>query len=248
MWMGNLIVVAGLAGLASTTSAADQPSLRIALEVRDKSIPRDVVDRAQDELLRIFRDSGTDIVWTRGTASITGPDSATAPTLPSPHVILRILSLEKTDQLSVGTTALGLAASTSEHRGCIAYIFYNRIAGIAGIYATTNRRTVADRETVSLLASVMAHELGHLLLGAGHSVTGLMGSEWNTWDLNLAVHGRLHFTAEQASLIRGRLRALPAVPPVSGEAELTRGPKRTDEAIPSYISVCVPAIVKRRCL
>ena len=64
-----------------------------------------------------------------------------------------------------------------------------------------------------MLAYVMAHEVGHLLLPAGHSAAGLMGSEWNARNLSLAVHGRLNFTDEEAGLMRAGVRALLAGKP-----------------------------------
>ena len=64
---------------------------------------------------------------------------------------------------------------------------------------------MSDNDNLIVLAHAMAHEIGHLLLPYGHSATGLMRAEWDRKDLRLAVHGRLNFTAEQATLIRIRL-------------------------------------------
>jgi hypothetical protein len=54
-----------------------------------------------------------------------------------------------------------------------------------------------------VLGHVVAHELGHLLLGRGtHSAAGLMRADLDT---NLAVQGRLLFTDAEARAIRAAL-------------------------------------------
>ena len=53
----------------------------------------------------------------------------------------------------------------------------------------------------------MAHEIGHLLLGVGHSPTGIMRAKLNRWDLLQAGRGQLKFTPEQSLLIRDEVAA-----------------------------------------
>jgi hypothetical protein len=221
------ILAAGLAGPARPAAADSRPSLSIMLDVRDdKRIPLDVIDRARSEMTLIYEHSGIDIVWTRKPPRETGPDRPTAPTAASPHVILRVLFLETADRLPVANSALGFAPNTPEHRGGIAYVFYNRIERITR--TCTNRSpllTSCDSDKIRMLAYVMAHEVGHLLLPAGHSAAGLMGSEWNARNLSLAVHGRLHFTDEEAGLMQAGVRALPAGKPEQSvtQSEITLG-------------------------
>ena len=70
-----------------------------------------------------------------------------------------------------------------------------------------------------LLGNVMAHELGHLLLGFhAHSVVGIMQPVWATKELEQAERGGLVFTAEQSRLIRQRLeRFAMAMPESAGD-------------------------------
>jgi len=198
---GSVILVIGLVGLARPAAAAPRPSLRIVLQVPDDdSIRPNVVSRAKDEMSRIYRDAGIDIVWTREA--------------PDPQLTLTILSRELTDQLTVVTTALGGAVGTREYRGRRAYVFYNRVERVARTYLNTSRRRAThDTDNVIVLAHAMAHEIGHLLLPYGHWATGLMRADWDAKDIRLSVHGRLNFTSEQAELIRTRLLALLADTP-----------------------------------
>jgi hypothetical protein len=56
-----------------------------------------------------------------------------------------------------------------------------------------------------LLAHVMAHEVGHLLLGAGHTLTGIMKGPWSVEDLEAACQETLFFSADQAARLRERV-------------------------------------------
>jgi hypothetical protein len=55
----------------------------------------------------------------------------------------------------------------------------------------------------TILAYVIAHELGHLLLpGYGHSPTGVMRADWDNPLARDVVKGSLTFTDAQAARIR----------------------------------------------
>ena len=62
-----------------------------------------------------------------------------------------------------------------------------------------------DIDVDTLLGLVMAHELGHLVLGPGHSEDGIMFGQW-TWRETEAGRKRwLRFNHEQAAVIAGQL-------------------------------------------
>ncbi len=62
-----------------------------------------------------------------------------------------------------------------------------------------------------LLGCVVAHELGHLLLGtASHSSTGLMSAVWQDPELRQVVRGNLLFTGDEGEHIRFRFAAATA--------------------------------------
>jgi hypothetical protein len=65
--------------------------------------------------------------------------------------------------------------------------------------------------TGNLLGCVVAHELGHLLLGnASHSANGLMSAVWQDPELRLAANGDLLFTNNEADRMRFRYIAVSA--------------------------------------
>jgi hypothetical protein len=60
----------------------------------------------------------------------------------------------------------------------------------------------------TLLGHVVAHEIGHLLLGTNsHSDVGIMRPQWNGRDLANASKGELHFTQAQGQTMRARVAA-----------------------------------------
>ena len=53
-----------------------------------------------------------------------------------------------------------------------------------------------------VLGDAIAHELGHLLLGAEHSSKGIMKGSWTSQDLHLAGRGKLRFSPDQVGLLQ----------------------------------------------
>ena len=59
--------------------------------------------------------------------------------------------------------------------------------------------------SAKILGRVIAHELGHLVLGPSHSPTGIMKANWTAKDFDHVNIGMLMFSAEQGELIRSSL-------------------------------------------
>jgi hypothetical protein len=70
-------------------------------------------------------------------------------------------------------------------------------------------QTLASREEVdsgTLLGCVMAHEIGHLLLGPGHAPDGVMRALWDARDMDGIRKGWLKFRPDEGVRIRKALR------------------------------------------
>jgi len=63
--------------------------------------------------------------------------------------------------------------------------------------------TDASSNISVILGCLMAHEIGHLLLGQGqHTVSGIMQPSWDIQQVQLALRGRLGFSSQQARRMR----------------------------------------------
>ena len=82
----------------------------------------------------------------------------------------------------------------------------------SGVYLSRVRQTVARNAGVidisDLLGTVMAHEIGHLLLHSTiHSSEGVMRADFRPADLQKAGQRQLKFTPEQAEIIHRNTQA-----------------------------------------
>ena len=92
--------------------------------------------------------------------------------------------------------ALGSAVVSREGGGTIAYVLYDRLKAAAA----ASHWPVQD-----LLALVVAHELGHLLLPPGSHADGLMRGGWDVSELRHMHLDSLAFSPDHMALIRERL-------------------------------------------
>ncbi len=105
-----------------------------------------------------------------------------------------VLSRSMAARKGMAINATGSAAIGLGQMGRIVYVRYDQLkdAAVAAAWPTKN-----------LLAVVIAHELGHLLLPPGsHSADGLMRGDWSLADLRRTNGPRLAFTRGQGALMR----------------------------------------------
>lgn len=155
--------------------------------------PAGHLERAQQEVIRLYHNIGVDMAWT-------GPDVSRA--TPAPAIRVVLVPYEAGDMLRREKPVMGAAVLT-ELGTSVAYVFYRQVETQARQY---------DVSLAMILASAIAHEVGHLLLPDGrHSPDGLMRACWTRDDFYRADQGQLRFSTEQASLIRARAASHPLV-------------------------------------
>jgi hypothetical protein len=109
------------------------------------------------------------------------------------HVQLRILERSR----GLREFTLGLSFLDVNGRGCYSDIFFAELQAIS---------EKTRESSANILGHVMAHEIGHLLLGTNsHSALGLMKARWDAAELKRAGRGELLFTAQQAKTMLARL-------------------------------------------
>jgi hypothetical protein len=151
-----------------------------------------VVASAKAETEQVYRSAGVEIVWRACDAFPRQADQT------EPWFILRL----RTDKppLTVGPTSLDVMgkAFVEDGGGYMADAYFQAIQ-------VTSERHRGDSGV--LLGFVMAHELGHLLLGAGHTPDGVMQAAWGQKQMDALRQRWLKFTEESAGRIRRALEA-----------------------------------------
>jgi hypothetical protein len=161
----------------------------------DAAVPARVLESAREVVASIYRDAGVAIAWKDHS------DPATGATELFVRIVRRSLNLPGED--------FGIAFVGDDGQGVQADIFYS------GIERLTNN-TAAN--PAQIMGHVMAHELGHLLLGMNsHSDFGIMQAHWTDQQLRLMSKGILKFDKHQARAIGARLISADAVPRIAAE-------------------------------
>lgn len=160
-----------------------------------------IFEEATQEAARVLATSGVEVVWQRPPTD--SPEAhATDQSANTVHgagltargyLVARIVSGIPADLLP---GALGYSLPDAR-LGAHATIFYDRVEAIG----RTNGINVS-----TLLGHAMAHEIGHVLLGATpHSPDGIMKARWAKSDYQRAAMGLLEFTPSERAAIRRRL-------------------------------------------
>ena len=136
-----------------------------------------VLADAQRDFVRIYARIGVDIIWSD-----------------SPSALPLIVRDEEPGEFKRSAKPVMGAAVRTANGNPVAYVFYRRARDEAARYGAP---------LPSVLASAMAHELGHVLLPSmPHAHDGLMRACWAEQDFVDAAAGRLRFSAVEAAAIR----------------------------------------------
>lgn len=144
--------------------------------------------QAESQASRIFNQARIYPLWVECPCD-NGPGPA--------DLMLRIIpKLFGTTRAKVSKEAMGYAPVSTDG-GVLATVFFDRVEEV------TKGGPVAP-----VLGNVMAHELGHLLLGQNaHTLQGIMRANWSRGFMKLAQRGLLNFSPEQAEVIRSHVSA-----------------------------------------
>lgn len=155
-------------------------------------IPATVVERAKSETSAIFRSADVKVVWQKCGS---GPRAEVAARERRFTIRLRTDSAAQT----TGTTSLDAMGFT--------YLSVLDAGYLADAYYRTVELVAAEKNSdkAVLLGCVMAHELGHLLLGPGHVPNGIMRTAWTQRDFDAIATGGMKFGAAQRASIRRAL-------------------------------------------
>jgi len=199
--MRSILLLASVSSVELLT--AGQP-IRVAV-CNTGGVSEAELSSAKAETEAIYRNVGVAIVWG-------GCDSFRGAWFPAPAPTFLIRLQNEQPAPRVGPASLdvmGQAFVEACDGGNTAEAYLPAIRASAELYH-------ADQGV--LLGFVLAHELGHLLLGPGHTPDGLMQAVWGRKQMDALRQRQLGFTKDCAERIRLKLK-------------LRRSPGQRDRAI-----------------
>jgi hypothetical protein len=158
--------------------------------------------QAEQETARIYQRVGISMIWRNcplNEAELARNTTCDLPGTPT-IITLRLLSNAMAQTFPVGSDTFGFALLP----------VYGGFGVLANVFADRVRELAADEEVHRvILGHVIAHELGHLLLGEdGHPAgTGIMHVPWKTKELQRAKQGVMYFLPGQTEKIRAQVLA-----------------------------------------
>jgi hypothetical protein len=149
---------------------------------------------AEREAHRLFGQASIQVTWVNCSAQ--RKVAGCRGTMPSTGLVMQIVPRA----LTLADSAFGVAFLGADGSGRYADVFFDSVRRL--------RAEQTDTSEAEVLGCVMAHEIGHLLLGSNaHSSTGIMQPGWSGPELRNLAMGRLIFTRDQDREIHRRVAA-----------------------------------------
>lgn len=191
---GVMAALVGIMGLASAEPALgleDEPPAITVLVANYSQASPAILAAAEREAGRILGQAGLRASWLEcsvGPSTVTPQDPCRrAPQ--ATDIRMRIVPLPVLDKFQ--DSVFGFAVHP-----VLASVYYEFAFRRA-------KRDDAEFELPTILGCVMAHEIGHLLLGSNsHSDKGIMLPRWEGNQVRQLMMGKLLFTPEQSELMR----------------------------------------------
>lgn len=158
---------------------ADVPPLRLAA--------------AEVEARRILGQAGVETVWLSCSPKLEESEPKGCSLVDATHLVLKVLSDTTNARMRDRGDVLGKALLADNRTGYYAYAFLDHI------------ETLEREVGFAVLGYVLAHEVGHLLLGSNsHAVSGIMSPHWNGPELRRISEGTLLFLPNESRMLRER--------------------------------------------
>jgi len=185
----------------SRKKPSEQPQPRLTVRVYNHvGVPGDVMLSATQIARRIYRELGIETRWASCMMKDGQPAAPLCATPPDvTHLFVQIGSEADAVRFGAGENTSGYAMPAEQGKfGSTTILFFNRIS----------RQAAESGVAVEiLLGHMVAHEIGHLLLGRdpkggdSHSKSGIMKAPWGRRELRLASTGALRFHKREKRLL-----------------------------------------------
>jgi hypothetical protein len=193
-WVGFVLVL----GLSSpiVRSKAPPESAQVTISVyNDAGVPGAVLLRGEDVAGRVFEQAGIEVKWLncQVPAAIEEESKLCREAVFPQHLQMRIARKART----LNGDAMGISFLATDGSGCYADVFYEPMEQV-------HKSSGAD--IASLLGHVVAHEVGHLLLGRNsHAASGIMQARWTAEELASNEMGKVAFTEKESRQMKETL-------------------------------------------
>lgn len=193
------VMLIGLTGTAWCSSPT-RPQLTVYVSNSAHSAESSLLE-AEREAARIFRTAGIGVDWVNCARNEASAIASRCNQAPGPaELVIRIIPRAR--EASQNVTGMSFLGPTG---GVYADIFFDRVLEL--------QQVDPGLTLAPILGDVIAHELGHLLLGENsHSHIGLMQATWKYPQLRLIEIGQLRFSSSEATQLRERIALLQSGP------------------------------------
>src|SRR5262249_44567920 len=160
----------------------------------DARLPEKVLSNARERTTFVLLRAGLSLTWIDCGTPENHPANSGCAAISFPgHLSVRLVGSAS----PASEDTFGQSLLNAEGEGSYAYVY------IAAMRASRAAHILREGD---LLGDVVAHEVGHLLLGASHGRSGIMAARWQVRELQLASKGLLEFTPEEAERLRSRYK------------------------------------------
>jgi hypothetical protein len=181
----------------SQTPALIGPKPQVAISVYDYAhVSARLLAAAEEDAQRVFRQAGVETVWATCFPKSEKTESDGCYVVDANHLMLKILPRAIAAHVRDRGDVLGTAIVDERGVGFYAYVFYDHVQRLA------EERKLGH----ALLGDLLAHEIGHLLLGSNsHSVSGIMSAHWYGEELRRISEAAMFFAPSQSRMMRDRV-------------------------------------------
>ena len=192
----------GCARLSAASQCSDNHPV-VTVQIRDYvHMKSESLSKARETVTRVYKHVGVGIEWlgvmrpeVDRTTSVPATEDARVPIA---QLTINILTPAMAKRGHVANDVLGFVAVPPEGgMGRIGYVVYERVREVA---------SGGSASTSDILAVIIAHDIGRLILGAGSGThAGLMNRQWQRQDLEQVNPLALEFTPPEIDRIRATL-------------------------------------------
>lgn len=209
-FMTIVLLCSAISGACAVQRDKIRPDLKIRV-FNYSSASAVVLEKATAEASAIFARSGIDLGWAycpprHSTTSDPECDSQPAPG----EIRVRVLGRHLNNSFQDDVFGFAIAPT-------FATVYYD------SAQLMVERTSESDSILPAVLGCLIAHEIGHLLLGENqHTASGIMQASWNIRQIQQLMKGALQFTSKQAMQMRmnGRIRSRQANEPTANAIEM----------------------------